>query len=74
MKVNVRINDPWELGEMFEWRALEGIIISGKKAKHSVATIVVKLNHSFTYQNTLCEIFVACPRHKGDHFDALRAC
>ena len=66
-KVHVRISDPWELGELIQWKALEATIVNVESDN-----ILIKLLNPFAYKGNHCEFFVVTPRHEGDHLEKLR--
>ncbi|MCP4372051.1 MAG: hypothetical protein GY797_28625 [Deltaproteobacteria bacterium] len=70
MCVNVKLSEPWDLGEARNWEPFEGVIIN-ENFEGIESSIIIQLKASFEYKNVKCEYFVASPRYVGDSFEAL---
>lgn len=65
-KILMRISDPWELGQALHWEAFDAEIVAV-----SGDNLLIHLVRPFLYKETVCEYFVASPRHERDHVDIL---
>lgn len=66
--IYVKVSDPWELGEALHWQPLSAAIVSIENE-----SALVRLDSPFEFKNTVCEFFVASPRHEGDAMSDLIA-
>lgn len=67
-RVNVKISDPWDLGEALGWKPLAAEIISIKGE-----SALVRLYNPFEFRKTCCQYFVASARYEGDTLANLAA-
>ena len=65
-KILMRISDPWELGQALHWEAFDAEIV-GVRGDN----LLIRLVRPFFFKETVCEYFVASPRHERDHVDKL---
>jgi hypothetical protein len=69
----LKISDPWELGEAIKWEPLSGVVLQEKVGDDgTIISLVVQLRNSFKYNDTTCEMLVACPRHEGSDYGPLK--
>ena len=74
MKVEIRISDPWELGDARSWEPLPGTIIKVQGAQSSRDEgILIRLQEPLQYKEVDCEYFAANPRLVGGTFEQLLA-
>ncbi len=59
-RIDVKISDPWELGEAVRWQPLAAKIVSIQGE-----SVLLRLDCPFEFKATTCEFFVASPRLEG---------
>lgn len=61
MIVELKISDPWDLGEFLGWKSYTAEVLAADTEK-----ILIRLHEPFTYKEQTREYFVAAARHQGD--------
>lgn len=68
--VVIGLSDPWELGEQLSWKELDAKVLLGADSDRG-GSILLQLDEPFVFRETLCEFFVASPRHEGNRLSSL---
>ena len=63
--INIRISDPWDLGNALGWPELNGEIINTNNK-----SVIIKLDDPFVYKDVRCEYFITSSRYVDQNFDS----
>ncbi len=70
--VTIQLGEPWDLGQALGWQPLVARIL-GVKQDEAGGVLLLQLEQPFVAEETLCEYFIARPRHEGVGIDGLLA-
>ncbi len=71
LTVTIKLSEPWNMGELLGWKALQGKVIKTEERDKHVEAAIIQLNEPFAYEGVSCEYFVASPRYEGVFLDSL---